>query len=58
MISMGIFGRKKAKLNKKELETIHLLLSKLYAKEKFSNSDISDALYLRMRANAVLGDLF
>ena len=55
---MGIFGRTKAKLNKKELETIHLLLSKLYAKEKITKSEFSDALYLRMRVKATLHDNF
>jgi hypothetical protein len=51
---MGIFGRTKAKLNKVELEAIHLLLSKLYVKEKLNDAELSDALYLRMRVNAVL----
>ncbi|KKN69357.1 hypothetical protein LCGC14_0442170 [marine sediment metagenome] len=51
---MGIFGRKKAKLNKPELETIHSLLSKIYSKGKFDDAELSDALYLRMRVNAVL----
>ncbi len=53
---MGIFGRTKAKLNYSELETLHLLLSKLYDGSKFKQTELNDALFLRMRVNAVLKD--
>ena len=54
---MGLFKRKPKTLNKVELETIHSLLSKAYTKVKLNNAELSDALYLRMKVNAVLNSL-
>jgi hypothetical protein len=53
---MGIFGRTKEKLKRVELETLHLLLSKLYDGSKFKQTELNDALFLRMRVNTVLKD--
>jgi hypothetical protein len=54
---MGLlFGRKKSELSKEELDTLHHLLSKLYIGEKFKQTELDDALHLRMRVNHILGD--
>lgn len=54
---MGLF-KKNHQLNKKELETLHSLLSDLYnGKKKFKTTELDDCLHLRMRIKEVLDNL-
>ena len=49
-----IFDKRKKILNRKELESLHYILSIFYNKSKPRNSDLNDALYLRMKINEIL----
>ena len=52
-----IFDKRKRSLNKAELECLHHILSIFYNKTKPKNTDLDDALYLRMKVNEVLDNL-
>lgn len=52
-----IFDKRKRNLNIKELECLHKILTIFYDRTKPKNTDLDDALYLRMKVKEILDNL-